>query len=92
MRESYPRYARLIGFDTPLMRESIPSICVEIERIQQLWAVDAFRLIFAYAGFHVPRTGKLEARCGPVQGLSGEHPGARRVCTSPADRCQVSAL
>jgi hypothetical protein len=35
MREWYPRYACLIGFDTPLMRESIPAICVEIHQIPQ---------------------------------------------------------
>jgi hypothetical protein len=69
------------------MPEFIPSICVGICEIPRLQAVDYFRLIFAYPGLHVPRTGKLDARRGPVQGLSREHPGARRVCASPADRC-----
>lgn len=30
MRELYPRYACRTGRDTPLMRESVPRICVEI--------------------------------------------------------------
>ena len=30
MRELYPRYACRTGCDTPLMRESVPSVCVEI--------------------------------------------------------------
>jgi hypothetical protein len=55
-------------------------------------AVDDLRLLFAYPGLHVPGIRKLEARCGPVQGLSREHPGAGGVCASPAHRSQVSAL
>jgi len=61
-------------------------------KFRGLCAVDDFRLLFAYAGLHVPRTRKLEARRGPVQGMSREHPGAGGVCASPAHRCQVSAL
>jgi hypothetical protein len=74
------------------MRVSVPSICVEIYQIPRLRVGDGFRRIFAYAVVHVPRTRKLEARRGPVQGLSRKHAGARRVCASPANRCQVSAL
>jgi hypothetical protein len=46
-------------------------------------AVDDVRRLFAYAGLHVPGTRKLEARCGPVQGLSREHPGASNRPTPP---------
>jgi hypothetical protein len=35
MREKYPRYAYFLAIGTPLMRESVPSICVEICPIPQ---------------------------------------------------------
>jgi hypothetical protein len=35
MRERYPGYACTISFDTPLMREPVPSICVEIRSFPQ---------------------------------------------------------
>jgi hypothetical protein len=41
---------------------------------------------------HVPRTRKLKADRNPVQGLSGEHPGASRVSAGPAGRGQVPHL
>jgi hypothetical protein len=53
---------------------------------------DCFRFYFAYAGLHALRTGKLEARCGPVKGPPREYPGARGVRAGPADRCQVPAM
>jgi hypothetical protein len=55
-------------------------------------AVDYFRLLFAYTDVHVPRTRKLEARSGSVQGVRGEYPGARGDHAVAADRCPVSAL
>jgi hypothetical protein len=79
---------------------SIPRLCVnpypryawKSTKFHGQWAVDDFRLLFAYAGLHVPGTRKLEARCSPVQGLSREHPGAGGVCAGPAHRGQMSAL
>jgi hypothetical protein len=54
--------------------------------------VDCLRLLFAYTVAHVPRTRKLEARSGSVQGLRREYPGARGDDAVAAHRCQVSAL
>ena len=39
----------MTGLDTPLMRESIPPLCVEIHQIPREMAVDDFRLFFVYA-------------------------------------------
>jgi hypothetical protein len=54
--------------------------------------VDYFRLLFAYTGPHVPRTRKLEARSGSVQGLRREYPRTRRDDAVAAHRYQVSAV
>ena len=54
--------------------------------------VDYFRLLFAYTGSHVQRTGQLEARGGSVQGLRRKYPGAGGDDAVAAHRGQVSAL
>jgi hypothetical protein len=78
--------------DTLHMRESVPSLCVEIYQIPHPNAVDDVCCLFAYAGLHVPLTRKSDTRRGSVQAMSREHPGARRNYAGAADCCQVSAL
>ena len=69
------------------MRESVPSLCVEIYQFPHPKAVDDFCFLFAYAGFYVPGTRKSDTCRRSVQGMSREHPGARRNYAGAADCC-----
>ena len=73
--------------DTLHMRESVPSLCVEIYQFPHPKAVDDFCFLFAYAGFYVPGTRKSDTCRRSVQGMSREHPGARRNYAGAADCC-----
>ena len=56
---------------------------------EKLWITSPFiRLYWS----HVPRTGKLQARGGSMQGLRRKYPGARGDDAVAADRGRVSAL
>ena len=54
--------------------------------------MDDFRLFFAYPGLHVPGTRKLEARCGPVQGLSRKTSAANEQDHGPVNARRVVVL
>jgi hypothetical protein len=55
MRERYPRYAYVISLDTLHMRESVPSVCVEIYQFPhpKPWMTFAFRAPMYYIGLDI---------------------------------------
>ena len=58
MRKRYPRYACLLASIPRLCVNPYPRYAWKSTKFHGLWAVDDFRLLFAYPGLHVPGTRK----------------------------------